>query len=492
MAIPILQDLNVRGEVAANSLDISGNVDIDGTLETDALTIGSSAISLNHLSDILIENNSIWIGSDPSSTTNTAEYNVGVGKTALDAITSGDHNTTVGYGAGGALTTGGSHVAIGKNALAVQTDSGGIVAIGSGAFASMTDTSPAYMVGIGMDALGGTDGSQLGYNVAIGYASQKYAESSGNVSIGANTLIGSASTAMDGEHNTAIGHSALTAVTDGDDNTVVGYLSGNTITTGQRNTYVGSNITASAVNVDNEIVIGQAVTGKGSNTVLLGNASTTAWLPADDNGVDLGSAALSFKDSWIQGTLTVGTVTATNVGGTLSTAAQTNITSLGTLTTLTVDNVIINGTTIGHTGDTDLLTLTSGNLTIAGDADVTGELNFQKSGFTAISVSTNTYTVDFSQQTNNYSLTAKSGTNILAFSNLGAAVVGKSGSIVITNPASGTPSWSPLPGSAYTPGGGEIVFNTTANKIALINYFVVASDKVLINYVGNFGIYPQP
>jgi len=52
----------------------------------------------------------------------------------------------------------------------------------------------------------------------------------------------------------------------------------------------------------------------------------------------------------------------------LTTAAQTNITSLGTLTTLTVDNIRINGTTIGHTSDTDLMTLTSGKV------DVTGEL----------------------------------------------------------------------------------------------------------------------
>jgi len=55
--------------------------------------------------------------------------------------------------------------------------------------------------------------------------------------------------------------------------------------------------------------------------------------------------------------------------GTLGTAAQGNITSLGTLTTLTVDNVIINGTTIGHTGDTDLLTVASGVLTVAGELD---------------------------------------------------------------------------------------------------------------------------
>ena len=55
-----------------------------------------------------------------------------------------------------------------------------------------------------------------------------------------------------------------------------------------------------------------------------------------------------------------------NITGTLQTAAQGNVTSLGTLTTLTVDNVIINGTTIGHTSDTDLITLASGALTVAG------------------------------------------------------------------------------------------------------------------------------
>jgi len=61
-----------------------------------------------------------------------------------------------------------------------------------------------------------------------------------------------------------------------------------------------------------------------------------------------------------------------NVSGTAATvtgAAQSNITSLGTLTTLTVDNVIINGTTIGHTDDTDLMTVADGVLTVAGEVD---------------------------------------------------------------------------------------------------------------------------
>ena len=64
-------------------------------------------------------------------------------------------------------------------------------------------------------------------------------------------------------------------------------------------------------------------------------------------------------------------VSAGTISGTLATAAQGNITSLGTLTTLTVDNVITNGATIGHTDDTDLITLADGIATIAGEISVT-------------------------------------------------------------------------------------------------------------------------
>ena len=70
---------------------------------------------------------------------------------------------------------------------------------------------------------------------------------------------------------------------------------------------------------------------------------------------------------------TVGTLNQNTTGtaATVTTAAQPNITSLGTLTTLTVDNVIINGSTIGHTGDTDLITVASGIATVAGEVSMT-------------------------------------------------------------------------------------------------------------------------
>jgi len=38
---------------------------------------------------------------------------------------------------------------------------------------------------------------------------------------------------------------------------------------------------------------------------------------------------------------------------------------------LDIDNILINGTTIGHTDDTDLMTLTNGVLTVAGEVSMT-------------------------------------------------------------------------------------------------------------------------
>jgi len=116
----------------------------------------------------------------------------------------------------------------------------------------------------------------------------------------------------------------------------------------------------------------------GDNQVTFTNG---AIVPSTDNDIDLGTSSVEFKNAYFDGTVTsdafagplTGDVTG-NVSGTaatVTTAAQSNITSLGTLTTLTVDNVIVNGTTIGHTSDTDLITLADGIATVAGEISVT-------------------------------------------------------------------------------------------------------------------------
>ena len=144
----------------------------------------------------------------------------------------------------------------------------------------------------------------------------------------------------------------------------------------QLDSIAGDADTDTSITFSGSDVITVATGGAGRLTIGDGALS-----PVTNNQIDLGTSSLEFKDAFFDGTVTAdafagpltGNVTgnASGTAATVTTAAQSNITSLGTLTTLTVDNVIINGSTIGHTGDTDLMTVASGVLTVAGEVDAT-------------------------------------------------------------------------------------------------------------------------
>ena len=96
-----------------------------------------------------------------------------------------------------------------------------------------------------------------------------------------------------------------------------------------------------------------------------------ALAPVSDDDVDLGTSSLEFKDAFFDGTITTDALAADTAnidGGSIDGA------TLGTNSAITqavVDNININGSTIGHTSDTDLLTLASGVLTVAGEVSMT-------------------------------------------------------------------------------------------------------------------------
>ena len=146
------------------------------------------ATTLNGLSDVLIEDNSLYIGHDPSGTTSTAQYNVAVGVTALDAITTGDNNTAVGYNALTANNTGENNTAIGFESLRDNTSGTDNTAIGRHALKSLNPSDPSTE-GFGNVAIGKgtlpnlTTGT---YNIAIGAEGigSTLTTGSGNVIIG--------------------------------------------------------------------------------------------------------------------------------------------------------------------------------------------------------------------------------------------------------------------------------------------------------------------
>ena len=144
----------------------------------------------------------------------------------------------------------------------------------------------------------------------------------------------------------------------------------------QLDSITGDGDTNTSITFSGSDVITIATGGAGRLTIGDGALS-----PVTNNQIDLGTSSLEFKDAFFDGTVTAdafagpltGNVTgnASGTTATVTTAAQSSITSLGTLTTLTVDNVITNGATIGHTDDTDLLTLADGILTVAGEVSMT-------------------------------------------------------------------------------------------------------------------------
>jgi len=137
---------------------------------------------------------------------------------------------------------------------------------------------------------------------------------------------------------------------------------------------------------------GTSITSTGAEiNILDGDTSATSTTVADADRVVLNDGGTmkqvavtdlsAYFDDEITAMPNLVTTAATTVGalnsgsitsgfGTIDTGSST-ITTTGLITggSLDIDDVVINGTTIGHTDDTDLMTVASGVLTVAGEVD---------------------------------------------------------------------------------------------------------------------------
>ena len=221
------QDLSYNSSTKVLSLTDGGTVDLSGFSST------SGASSLDGLTDVLVETNSFYIGNDPSSTTSTAERNIAVGVSALDAITTGDNNVAVGYDALTANSLGRNNTAFGTSALASNTTSNNNTA--SGASALYSNTMGEANTASGASALySNTYGSNNTASGASALASNTTGEA--NTASGAEALEANTT----GSYNTASGSEALEANTTGSHNTASGSEALEANTTGAGNTASGS------------------------------------------------------------------------------------------------------------------------------------------------------------------------------------------------------------------------------------------------------------
>ena len=266
-----LNQITSSNKVQTSALDIDGANDIGAAIvDSDLIIIDDGAAgtnrkaavsrlktyiqgasSLNSLTDVLVEDESYYLGNEPSNTS-TAEKNIAIGLTALDAITTGDYN-----------------VAVGSDALTNNSSGNNNIAIGR---FTMEDNISGYQ------------------NTAFGNVALQSSTSSGN--------------------NVAIGHSSLTNVTEGEKNIGIS-SSAPSLTTGDKNVVIGYVADVSSNNAQNQIVIGEQASGQGDNYAVIGNEDITRLYAAEDAGAVLFAGGINLSggtsiSAFKFGTLTMG------------------------------------------------------------------------------------------------------------------------------------------------------------------------------------------
>ena len=170
--------------------------------------------------------------------------------------------------------------------------------------------------------------------------------------------------------------------------------------------------------------------------------------------------------------ITDGTIATGDIADDAITAAKVDPTSVGSeaLSSLTVDNIIINGTNIGHTSDTDAISIASSGVTTF-SAAVVGATDTDTSN-------TGSVTLDFAAN-QNFVLTF---TGNVTLANPSTEAVGQSGIIVCIQDGTGSRTLS-LGTDYETAGGTGITLSTAASAVDVIPYFVKASGSIQLGAV---------
>ena len=491
--IASLRNITLTGELDAGSLDVSGDADIDGTLETDALSIDGTAVSAT-AAELNYNDTGASVGTVVASKTVTVDANKDVssfrnitlsgeldagsldvsgdadidGTLEADAITvNGTALATVIAGTTVTTATNANHVSVADNENTNEenlipfiedtsaTGNVGLESDGDFAYNPSTGTVSATIFKGNIDAVDGDfDGTLEADAITVGgVALSEVISDTAGAMFSSNTESGVTVTYQDADNTIDVEiDAAQTGITSllatdikigEDDETKIDFETVNEIhfyaanaeqvyvadgifgpqtdsdvdlgsdSVRWKDAYIDTVTTTGAVTVGGDLTVNGTTTTINSTTTTvddpvftLGGDTAPSSDDNKDRGIEFryhtGSAAkvgfFGFDDSAgkftfipdatnssevfsgtagtivanIEGNLT-GNVTG-NTSGTAATvtgAAQSNITSLGTLTTLTVDNVIVNGTTIGHTDDTDLITLADGVVTVAGEVSMT-------------------------------------------------------------------------------------------------------------------------
>ncbi len=260
-AITGATDITLSGELDAATLDISGNADIDGTLEADAYTVDGTTLA-EYIADtagaMVSSNTETGITVTYQDGDNTIDFALAAAQTSLTSIL--NSSLVVGYGSSDANIDFST-----DNAIIFDIDGTQQIKLQDGALVPITDND----IDLGTNSLefkdAYFDGTVEADAITVG---------------GTNVVTAGADTSLTSIYNTslALGYGASHANIDfGTDNNIIFDIDG----TGQIKLQDG------------------------------------ALLPVSDDDVDLGSNSLQFKNAYFDGTLEADAIT---IGGTAVTA----------------------------------------------------------------------------------------------------------------------------------------------------------------------------
>ena len=198
-------------------------------------------------------------------------------------------------------------------------------------------------------------------------------DASSEVNISGAATIGGIITATTGTHSlgaTSFNDNAITNVGDIQLDSITG--DGDTDTS---ITFSGSNIITIATGGANRLTIADG-----------------ALSPVTTNQIDLGTSSLEYKNAFFDGTVTTDALVADTADIDAGTIDGVTLGTNSAITQAVIDNVNINGAQIGHTDDTDLITLADQAVTIAGSLTLSGGLTVN--GTTTTVSTTNTVATD--------------------------------------------------------------------------------------------------
>jgi len=248
----------------------SGNTLLGYNAEPSAATVD---VSVGIGTDVVAGIRGVVIGAEAGNTGSTADDSIFIGYQSGNAITTGDNNTCIGSGSCDVMTTGISNLAIGYNSMGVG-DVTGVFNIGIGTSALEDLTSGESNTAIGRNALANNiDG---GDNIAIGsLALRDNTSGFDNVAVGNSAGI----LVTTGEDNVFIGDGAGPAFTTGNRNTCVG--SGGTCagTNGNNNISLGYN-NVFQTSMSRMVAIGNNVFVPNTQIIQFGNGTGVDHLDA--------------------------------------------------------------------------------------------------------------------------------------------------------------------------------------------------------------------